>query len=162
MDEEKKEGDQQQEEVHNEATKQDFKYRVLVGNKDLQQIVIEKTGIVSTFTLGEILISIAEFKKKREEMEQQIAIEEARMFNINRDRPEIANMPEEERNIIFMYQRAFAMVKVAKPKLEEFDDALDEYFKDFEHIVEQTGIKVEGMEKLIPAKETDEDTQKDG
>jgi len=62
------------------------------------------------------------------------------MENIKRTNPEIAEMDENMRKCIYIYQTAFSFSKVANEKIAEMDALLKEYREEFMQIMIQTGL----------------------
>lgn len=115
-------------------------YKVLEAKENPAETIIEKSGMTSQFTLGEIAVDLNLLQKKHDELESQMRIEEARMINIDRTNPEIGAMSEEMRQVIFIYAKAFAFVKVAKEKLNEIDAQVKEYNEEMEVIQSRLGL----------------------
>lgn len=115
-------------------------YRVVDEKENPAESVIQKTGMVAEFTLGDINRDLMLLAKKKDELESQIAVEDARCKNIDRTNPEIGEMSEEMRQIIFIYERAFAFVKIARQKVEEIKAQEKSYREEVIKIQMETGM----------------------
>lgn len=125
-----------------ERENEDIHYRIIKEASKPENVLIQKTGMVSEFTIGDILRDQQLLQKKKEELEAQIAIEEARMQNIDRSNPKIGKMSEEMRQVVFIYERAFAFSKVGRQKVEEIKNQLKEYREETLRIALETGLGV--------------------
>ena len=126
-----------------EKTPENLTYRILEENvENIGASVVEKVGMVVTFTVDDIDRDLVALRKKREELEGQMKIESARMVNIDRTNPEIGQMSEEMRQVVYIYERAYAFCKVGGEKIAEIVAQEKEYRDEVTNIIMQTGIKI--------------------
>ena len=128
--------------------KEELHYKVVVKKDNPAECVIQKTGMIAEFTLGDINADIELLKKKREEVEGIMKISEARLINIDNTNPEIGEMSEELRQVIFIYAKDFSTAKVAKEKIAEIDAAIKSYRQEALTIAMETGISVKVAEDV--------------
>ena len=95
-----------------------IKYEVVKQEENVGDSVIRKTGMFTEFTLNDIAKDLELYRRQAEDLEGKIKIEEAMMENITRDRPDIAEMSEELRQVIFLYTRSFSVAKESRKVLE--------------------------------------------
>lgn len=122
-------------------------YEIVEEKENPAETLIRKHGMVSEFTLGEINVDLSLLAKKKNELESQIAVEAARMTNIDRTNPEIGQMEEAMRQVVFIYERAFAFVKIAKQKVAEIDAQAKEYREEVVRIAMETGLNLKSPEE---------------
>jgi hypothetical protein len=122
--------------------RQAYKFTVVTPNEDPTQAVILKEGLTAKFTLAETGMDTLLLEKKREEIDAEVRIQQATMTNIERTNPDVAKMSEADRQITYVYQKAFAVVKVGKEKLAELDNAIAEIEADRADILKQTGLQI--------------------
>lgn len=133
-----------------ERQKEVLGYRVVEEKPDPGDSVIQKTGLTAEFTLNDMDRDMKYLAKKKDELEAQIAVEAARMTNIERDRPALAEMSEEERQIIYIYTKSASFVKVGKEKIAEIDTQMKEYKDEMINIVMQTGVVAPHLDETQP------------
>lgn len=119
---------------------ENIKYEIIEKADQPGASKILKTGLTAEFTLDDIDRDIHYLEKKKLELTSQIAIEEAKMKNIDGTNPEIGAMDEHMRQVIYLYERSFAFSKVGKEKVEEIDKQLEDYKAELMAIVLQTGL----------------------
>lgn len=122
-------------------------YEILEKKENPNETVIRKTGMVADFTMGEIAVDMELLQRKRLELEGQLKVEAARLVNIDNTNPEIGAMSEEMRQVIYIYAKSFAFVKVAKDKMAEIDEQIKEYRQEAIKIALETGLSLEGPVK---------------
>ncbi len=129
-------------------------YRIKTKAEDVGECVIEKAGVLVEFTLNYLDRDMQLLKRKKEELEGMQKIERAKMANINRTNPEIGEMSEALRQVVFIYTQAFSSDKVITEKVAEIDAQIKAYRDELMVIVMQTGI-------VIPANENEHGEEKD-
>jgi hypothetical protein len=117
-------------------------YEVIEKTEDPGESKILKSGLTAEFTLNDITRDVQYLQKKKEELESQIGVEAARMTNIDGTNPEIGQMDERMRQVIYLYERAFAFCKVGKEKVAEIDAQMKSYREELMQIVMQTGLAI--------------------
>lgn len=126
-----------------EREKEQIGYRVVEEKSDVGESIIQKTGMVAEFTMNDIDRDLQLLRKKKEELESQKAVEDARMVNIDRTNPEVGQMDEKTRQVVYIYERAYAFSKVATEKIAEIDTAIKSYKDEMLAIALETGIGVQ-------------------
>jgi hypothetical protein len=122
---------------------ENYKYELIEGQEEglnAGDVKIRKTGLTAEFTLNDIDRDRQYLEKKKEEILGKMQIEDAKMQNIDRTNPEIGQMDEHVRQVIYIYQQAFAVCKVGKEKVAEIDKTLEELKHEMMDISIQTGI----------------------
>lgn len=118
----------------------EYIYEVIEKAENPAETKVKKSGITAEFTLREVQADIASLQKLRLEIDAKARIESAKMQNIERDMPEIADMDENQRKIIYIYQQAASTYKMASEKVAEIDKQLEEYEAELNNITQQTGL----------------------
>lgn len=123
--------------------KKDYTYVITTPNEENpMEAVIEKGNLTVSFTPNQVMANMSSLGKTKQELEGKLKIEEAKMANILRDMPQIADMSEELRGIVYIYTQAYSTAKVAREKLAEVDEALNELHNEVIDIVMQTGLNI--------------------
>lgn len=97
---------------------ENIKYTVVKEEENVGDSLIRKTGEFSEFTLNDIARDLELYRRQEEDLDGKVKVDEALMTNILRDKPEIADMSEELRQVLYVYTRAFSSVKETKKMLE--------------------------------------------
>jgi hypothetical protein len=121
----------------------EYKYEAIEDFEDGKQtgdVKIRKSGLTAEFTMNDIDRDIQLLEKKKLELDSQIKIEDAKMQNIDRTNPEVGQMSPEMRQVVYIYERAYAFCKVGKEKVEEIDKMIADYKHELMDIALQTGI----------------------
>jgi hypothetical protein len=121
----------------------EYKYEAIGDFEDGKQpgdVKIRKSGLTAEFTMNDIDRDIQLLEKKKTELDAQIKIEDAKMQNIDRTNPEVGQMSPEMRQVVYLYERAYAFCKVGKEKVEEIDKMIADYKHELMDIALQTGI----------------------
>jgi hypothetical protein len=139
----------------NEEPQETYTYTVIEEAENAGDAKIKKTGLTAEFTLNDIDRDMKYLQRKKEELEGQMRIEDAKMKNIDDTNPEVGAMSEEMRQVIYIYQKAFSFCKVGKEKVEEIDNQIKEYRQELMAIVVQTGLGLSNDGEEKEAERTD-------
>ena len=119
---------------------EECKYEVIEPAENPGDTKIKKSGLTAEFTMNDIDRDRQLLEKKKTELDAQIGIEEAKMQNIDRTNPEVGQMSAEMRQVIYIYERAYAFCKVGKEKVGEINNMLETYKHELLDIALQTGL----------------------
>lgn len=117
-----------------------FNYQLKQPNDDYKLAVIEKSGVTIDFTLLDVEQHEHQLGKMATETEAQIALEKAKMNNIERFHPSVKKMSGELLTAAALYKEAKTYVEKAEPKLAEIKAALVEYADEKAIIMEKLGF----------------------
>lgn len=112
-------------------------------------IVIEKYNITHDFTLGEMIQEQKQLEKYIRQWESQVALEEAKMKNIEEHHPFVLDMSEQDMFTAHMYQESKAIVKTIGEKLPEFKKQLQESKEELEHVSSTLGIDLPDADEAV-------------
>lgn len=94
--------------------------------ENIKDTVIEKTGVIVKFTMGELEGADAGMEKILKEITAKRDYEKAKMTNIETNHPFVLTLSEEDLFTAHMYQDSKNLVKMAEIKIPEFKKQLAE------------------------------------
>lgn len=119
-----------------------IQYKIYKKNKEAKEVVIEKSGTTTQFTINDIEKHEAYLARSLKEVEGQLGIEEAKATNILNNNVFLMKLSEEEIHATHMYFEAMAFSSTAKPKIKEIKEQIKSYKKEKEEIIKQTQLDV--------------------
>lgn len=151
-------------------------YTLVPNEENPEDQKISRVGHVQEFTVSTIHNDYLKFDKAEKELNAQIELEKAKMQNVINFHPQVADISEEDRVAIHLYQEAYAMMKRCEAALDQYKEAREEEDQVRADIEAQTGLKIgkyapivmtteqlaEATEKAVAEQEakTDETTEK--
>ncbi len=123
-----------------------MKYKILNQAEDVKESLIEKSGITSEFTLSDLERHEAKLAKNIKELEGTLMVEDAKCKNIESFHPFVLEMSEQDRVTVHTYQQSFAVVFVAKQKIEEIKTALEECIAERKLIIKKLNLDTNAKE----------------
>jgi uncharacterized phage infection (PIP) family protein YhgE len=104
---------------------------------DVKDTLIEKEGVVVTFTLNQVEAHIKQLEQAKKELEAKGEYEAARITNVSENHPKVLELEGEELMAAYILQEATSMKKAVDAKLEEINTQLADYAAEVEEILEQ-------------------------
>jgi len=110
-----------------------------IGEKaeDIKDTNIIKKGVIVNFTMRQVEEHETSLGKLLKELSAKKELEEAKMTNIERNHKFVLKLSEKNLFTAHMYQEAKAIVHVAKLKIKEVEEQVEEYRKEREEIYKQ-------------------------
>lgn len=129
-----------------------YKYEVVESKENPNESLILKTGIMSKFSINNIIQDVEYLKKRKIEFEAQIDLEKSKIDNVVNHYQDVPVMDEKLRIACSIYQISNETAKRYQEQLDIVNKQLDEEAKQLDEIKLQTGlapdeIKPEELEK---------------
>ncbi len=112
-------------------------YSVKTPHENPRDAVVEKRGVVVSFTLGELDGNAAANAKMKKQCEGMITINAAKMKNVEEHHPFVLTMPGEDLVAAHIYAEAQGMVKEAQRQLDAINKQIVEDAAEAEEILKQ-------------------------
>lgn len=125
-----------------------MKYKIKTKAEDIQDAVIQKSGVKVEFTMREVEYVQNKNKKDKEAIEAQLKLENAKMANVLHHNPFLNEMSEEHMNATHMYYEALQKSRICEIKIKEFTDHEEELAKELNAIrtqIPELASKVENL-----------------
>ncbi len=119
---------------------EEFKYEIILENKDPMLSTIEKTGKKIRFNMKDIEVFKSSCNTVIRETEGMISISHAKVKNIEDFHPYVLKLSSEELFTIHMYQTELAKVVLLEKKISDHKEAIAEYEAEEAKIKEQIGV----------------------
>lgn len=117
-----------------------LKYKIKEKHEDPNQVILEKTGDVVTFTPLEIINNLQFAYKKKRELEAMWRIAEATKKNIEETHPEVKNLSAELLTAAFLYREQIGIANESSAKLEQFQEVIEADELALKEAETQTGL----------------------
>jgi hypothetical protein len=117
-------------------------YKATVNKENENETIIEKSGQVYSFTVGECRENLATLAKQRTEVASQQEVANAKIENIKHFNPFIADLTEEQQHAVYMYYQAFVLKRDTTSKLAEIDQTVNAIKAELVEIEKQCGVTV--------------------
>lgn len=119
-----------------------IEYKIKEQSEDENKVVIEKSGQVYDFTVGQARENLADLKKSLVQFEGQKTIEDAKMTNILEHNPFIKDLTEAQVHAVHLYFESFAVSKVCNDKIKEHKEVIAEIEAELVEIKHQVGVTI--------------------
>lgn len=117
-------------------------YKLIKNGEKPEEIEIEKSGSVHSFTLATVREQLAQIEKQTKELVAQKELEDAKMVNYKSFHPIIETLSEEQINAVGLYYEAFKISKYCANKIANMKKAVEDFEIEKVEIEKQTGVKI--------------------
>lgn len=116
-----------------------IKYKIKKDSNNPAEVLFERTGATQEVTLGDLDYNIKVNTRRKQEIEAQLKIEEAKLKNVLQSNPEVEKIDKKTRIACYIYERSKSMLDVGKEKIKEFEAEIKSNQKEMADITAQTG-----------------------
>lgn len=120
-----------------------YTYKITKKNKNIDEMTIEKSGLSATFTIRNEASKLRDYGKQKKEFQTLIAVSKAKIFNIEREYPNVLKFTEEFRTVMAEYHKIKQALKYAEEDLKITNDNIKAYEKEIKLIKDALNITEE-------------------
>lgn len=120
-----------------------YEYKVTKKNKDVNKMVIEKSGLSAEFDLKTEAGKLRDFFKKRKEFQTNIALAKAKMINVENNYPNVLKISDELKSAIAVYWEQKKMCDFATEDLKATEANIKAYEREIAMIKKALDITEE-------------------
>lgn len=137
-----------------------MQYKIIKSAEDINDAVIEKSGITVEFSLNDVERTQKYNDKQLKEIEGKYQIEKAKMVNIEENHAFVKEMSDQDLFTAGMYYEAKNFCEQAEKKIAEFKEHKSELIKELIEIYAQIPeLQKEKIEELQPLNQDEDKTE---
>ena len=110
--------------------------------KEAINAIIERTGDVSRFSIGDIYNDIDRLEKAKSEMKANSALQQRIVDKVVEQNPEVLNMKEKTQRACYLFVESSEKKKAFDEKIKAINKMMKEYKSDLAEIAKQTGVSL--------------------